>query len=198
MQMLYGYHQAPKTIDILRQELQTTTIGTYAPQLGLHLLQNGFKVSIINHNPKLVTVEDRDKSSKELIEQFAKRLQTADLTENDKMIMRMFIDFLQKGGNLVVKIPSAEDISREITHKRPLIALLQNGAWYTRSADRPFSDIFHMVVVTGLDDKFIYFNDPHAQHGGSSKSTHTEFFYALYSSALADPDNASLITVEKT
>lgn len=197
MQMIYEYYRIPITLEKLREDLKTTEIGTYAPQLGMHLLEQNFYVEIITHNPKLITL-NKQLNSREKIEHHLDELMTDKTTSaNDKIVFGMFLNFIKAGGSINAAIPSIEHIRHEITQGRPLIAFLQSGAWYTTGSERPYSDIFHIVTVTGLDDEFVYFNDPRWVHGGRSKRTYEEFLYALYSSTLADPDNGCLIKVNK-
>src|SRR3989344_4462690 len=104
-----------------------------------------------------------------------------------------FITYLQDSGRLHVAIPTLKEIRQETNAGRPVIALVQNSIWYSRVPGRPFSDIFHLVVITGVDDAYVYINDPHWKFGGQVKHTHEEFLFALYSSSLGDVDNGSVI-----
>jgi len=63
-------------------------------------------------------------------------------------------------------------------------------------SDKPVFN-FHFNVVTGIDDNYVYVNDPLWDgRGGKNKYTITEFLYGLYASAYGDLDNASLIKIK--
>jgi len=57
---------------------------------------------------------------------------------------------------------------------------------------------FHFNIITGIDDKYVYVNDPLPDsRGGKKKYTKKDFFYGLYASAYGDLDNVSLLLVRK-
>lgn len=56
---------------------------------------------------------------------------------------------------------------------------------------------FHLNVITGIDENYIYVNDPlWDERGGKKKYKKKDFFYGLYASAYADLDNASLMIIK--
>ena len=197
LQMIYKYYHKPISYDQLKKDLKLDTIGGYLPQLGNHFLQNNFKTSIITHHPKLVMVDDKDKKSEDLIEQFYEYKNKSISSKQDLKVLDLFIKYMESGGELRAKVPNFDDINRELVNKRPLIALINNSVFYAKQPERPFSDIFHLVVVTGYDDKFTYLNDPHWKFGGKVRYSNQLFLYALYSSTLGDLDNGSLLTIRK-
>ncbi|HIH39222.1 TPA: hypothetical protein HA219_00645 [Candidatus Woesearchaeota archaeon] len=107
--------------------------------------------------------------------------------------MSHFIGFIENGGKITSRIPCREDVQEEIDSKRPLCALMTTNFIYS---DKPVFN-FHFNVVTGIDDNYVYVNDPLWDgRGGKNKYTITEFLYGLYASAYGDLDNASLIKIK--
>lgn len=92
-------------------------MGTYLPQLGKYLIENGFEIEIITMNPYLF----------------------------DKAIFN-----------------------------------------------------FHFNIITGIDEKHIYVNDPMWDYrGGEQKYEINDFMYAIYASTYGDLDNASIMKIKK-
>jgi len=57
---------------------------------------------------------------------------------------------------------------------------------------------FHASVATGMDDKYVYVNDPLPnKHGGKVKYKKDEFLYAMYGVLAADLDNSTFTLVKK-
>jgi predicted double-glycine peptidase len=170
---------------------------TYTPQLGLYLLNKGFEVEIITFNPWLFRYRDKLKINPiEDVEEFYERIKRKRISVEIKRPSKFFIDFMKKGGKVVVRVPDEKDIRTEIEHGRPLIALLTTNFLYPKATKRTFN--FHANVITGIDAKYVYVNDPLANiNGGRRKHLIPEFMYGLYASAYGAPDNASLIKIRR-
>ncbi len=193
LKMLYDYYHIPVSLGDLRRDILLSSVGTYMPHLAQHLKRKGFTTEIIIHNPKIFRVEDKILSQPVLLRAIQNRLEGQEISERDREGIKVFITYLQDSGRLHVAIPTLKEIRQETNAGRPVIALVQNSIWYSRVPGRPFSDIFHLVVITGVDDAYVYINDPHWKFGGQVKHTHEEFLFALYSSSLGDVDNGSVI-----
>ena len=71
LSMLLGYYNIKKTVLDLKRDIKVYDgVGTYVPQLGRYLLDNGFEVEIVTINPHLFTKKLSVKSHKELIAYF--------------------------------------------------------------------------------------------------------------------------------
>lgn len=105
-----------------------------------------------------------------------------------------FIRFIKKGGILSIRVPTKIDISKEIFEGRPVCALITSNFLIHDKAG--FN--FHFNLVTGIDENFIYANDPLLDNrGGQHKYLIDDFFFALHSSAHGDLDNASIMLLKK-
>ena len=200
LKMIYAYYGIEISMDRLRQDLALTDVGTYAPQLGSHLLKNGFDVEIVTYNPRLVWKQDKNLTSEQLKAKFEDRMQSAD--QNDKFVLEYFVNFMNNGGSVKVKIPSIEELDEETKAGRPVIVFLTNAVLYDKNiADlkgRPFSYTFHTDVVTGVMDGKVAVNDPYfEEEGGEKEYPVDEFMFAVHSSSLGDLDNGCFIKIRK-
>ncbi len=200
--MIYAFYRIKKEYSRLQKELTTNRVGTYAPQLGINLLQNGFQVEIVTHNPRLVEVKDKNLNQKQLASKFTQELKRAK-NASDKRALKFFMKFMGLGGKITIKVPTISDIKEEIESKRPLIAYFTNAPLYDWEPDiylmdRPIWKTMHIAVVSGIDPENVYINDPMWDNNGGQKSYPIEqFFYAVYTSALGDLDNACLMKIRR-
>ncbi len=192
--MLLQHYDLDRSITTLKQKIEVYKgMGTYAPQLGKYLIDNGFDVELITQNPHLFTIQDRDKSQKELGLYF-KDLIKNNTKESRVNSLKHFDEYLTSNGKITVQVPSIDDIKKEISQGRPLIALLTSSFL---EHDKPGFN-FHFNIITGIDDTFIYVNDPLSdKRGGKKKYIINDYMYALYASAFGDLDNGSFLKVSK-
>ena len=192
--MITSYHKKNITFAKIKSEIKTDKLGTYNPQLGSYLIKQGFDVEIVTFNPGLFTNQNKGKSKKRLLDHFENLLKTKKVPQAKKVI-RYFIKFLKDGGKLTIRIPNEEDIRNEIQNKRPLIAALTSNFFF---GDIPRYN-FHFNVATGIDNQFIYANDPLSDHrGGKHKFPISDYFFAIYASGqgpVDNLDNPSLIKI---
>jgi len=194
LSMLLKYYNIQKSVSELKKHIKVYKgIGTYVPQLGKYLIENGFDVEIITMNPYLFTKKFGNKSQEDLITYF-KSLSSKNKKENFKKGLGFFEEFIESGGKLTVKIPTVEDIKDEISQGRPMGALITSNFLLF---DRPIFN-FHFNIITGLDKTHIYVNDPLDDYrGGKHKYPINDFMYAIYASAYGDLDNASIMKIKK-
>ena len=191
--MILSYYGLDKSFDDLKSVINVDEIGTYAPQLGSYLIKNGLYTEIITMHPKLFTFKDKGMDNKEILNHF-QNLYPNLKSEQDKKVLEYFIEFLNNNGRINVKIPSKEDIIEEINNKRPICALLTSNFLL---GDKPIFN-FHFNVITGIDNEFIYVNDPlWDNRGGRHKYLISDFFFGLYASILGDLDNGCLIKIKR-
>ncbi len=193
LSMILKYYGVDKSIEDLKKEIKTFDFGTYMPQLGLYLLNNGFDVEIVTLNPLLFTKNFESKSDKEILEYF-EFIYEKNKDNKFGRPLKFFLDFLKAGGKIVVKIPSFEDVKNEILEKRPLgVLLTSNFLLY----DKAIFNV-HFNIITGFDENYVYVNDPMWDfRGGKKKYFINDFFYGVYASAYGDLDNASIMKVKK-
>lgn len=192
--MLMKYYDIDKSIDEMKKDIKVYEgMGTYAPQLGKYLIKNGFDIEIITMNPYLFTKKFNNHSPEDLIKYF-ENLYEKTKKDNFKEPLRFFNEFIKAGGKLTLKVPTIEDIREEISNDRPLGALITSNFLLFDKAN--FN--FHFNIITGIDEKYIYVNDPMWDYrGGKQKYEIDDFIYAVYASAYGDLDNASIMKIKK-
>lgn len=192
--MLIRYYGFNKDVKEIKRTIKVYEgVGTYAPQLGIYLIKNNFKVEIITMNPFLFVKRMENKSQEFLLKHLEKVYKNAKKIKFKRPV-RFFIEFIKLGGKLTVRVPTVKDIQEEIENKRPLIALITSN--FLRGDKPKFN--FHFNVITGIDEKYIYVNDPlWDERGGKHKYKTNDFIYALYASAYGDSDNASLLKIKR-
>lgn len=191
IQMLLKYYGIDLDLQELKKEIEIDNTGTYAPQLGLYLINKGFAVEIVSLHPSLFTKKDENLSQDKILERFNQLYKNSQSQQNKK-ILKHFINFMKANGKIKVKIPDKEEIIEEIKNQRPIGALMTSN--FLTSKKPGFN--FHFNLINGIDDEFIYANDPLPdERGGKNKYLIKDFFYGLYCSAYGDMDNACLIKV---
>lgn len=189
--MIFAYNGIHTSIEKLRKEIKVDETGTYAPQLGSYMISKGLEVELVTLHPSLLTLKDINRNSRYLIKRFEK-LKEKSKSEQNKMVLGYFIDFLRDGGRIKVKIPNENDVRQEIEQGRPVGALLTSN--FLNSSTPRFN--FHFNLITGIDSKNIYVNDPWpGKRGGKQKYKLGDFFFGIYSSMYGDLDNGCLIKV---
>ena len=194
LSMIMSYYGINKSIADIKDSVKVYEgIWTYMPQLGEYLLQNGFDVEIITMNPLIFTKQFEIKTQEELIKYFDK-LETENTKEKSKEPLLFFKKFLKAGGRITPKIPNIHDFKEEISNNRPIIALVTSNFLWSDKAN--FN--FHFNIITGIDENYIYVNDPMWDNrGGKHKYEINDFMYAIYASAYGDIDNASIMKIRK-
>ncbi|MBS3172355.1 C39 family peptidase [Candidatus Woesearchaeota archaeon] len=193
LSMIFKYYGLNIPFEQIIKDLEVDTVGTYAPQLGLYLIKHGFDIEIITLHPTLFTKNDYLMNQEEILLRIEDLFNKTKLEQNKKTL-NYFIEFLKSGGKIKVKIPSKEDIIEEIKYNRPITALMTTN--FLNYNEPKFN--FHFNVITGIDNEFVYVNDPWPDNtNGKKKHKINEFFYGIYASAYADLDNACLIKIKK-
>ena len=195
LSMLMKYYDIDKSVTELKEDIKVYEgLGTYAPQLGKYLIENKFEVEIITMNPYLFTRQFGDKSQGELIKNFEDLHGKTKKDHQFKEQLRFFKEFMELGGKLNLKVPTINDIKGEISNKRPLNAVITSN--FLLSDKAGFN--LHFNIITGIDEEFIYVNDPLDNYkGGNQKYEINDFMYAIYASASGDLDSASIMKIIK-
>ncbi|MES2225613.1 MAG: C39 family peptidase [Patescibacteria group bacterium] len=192
IRMLLAYHGIEANQEAILKEVKIHKgWGTFTPQWGIFLMNHGFKVEIITQNPKLFTAKDRGKKKAVLLKVLEERLGIAD-SKTDIAAIKEYITYLKQGGVLTVKIPDVRDIQEEIRSKRPLLAELTSN--WLLGLRRNVN--FHFNVITGIDAKYAYVNDPlwHSA-GGKKRYPIADYLFALHASSYGSPDEGCLMKV---
>ncbi len=193
LQMIFAYYGVTKSYQQIKEAVVTHKVGTYTPQLGQYLLNEGFKTNIYTMNPSLFVLSDREKSQQDLLKTVNK-MKLITLKSKDRRTVQYFCDYLQQGGVLTPSIPDESTIRKEIEKGRPLLALLTSN--FLSGSKRDFN--FHFNVITGIDKTHIYCNDPLSdKRGGKKMYKIADYLYAIHASAYGDIDNACIMSVGK-
>lgn len=190
--MVMAYHGVEKSIPDLAREVDVKEkVGTYMPQLGTCLLRNGFSAEMVTMNPFAFTRSMADLPKDELSDHLFciyKETQKDDLRE----AAGYFIEFLEEGGALDIKVPTVDDIVNELDAGRPSMTLLTSHFLLN---DRPAYN-FHFNVITGLEDGKVHVNDPLWNFMGGKKSYPVDdFMYGIHAGAFGALDHASIMRV---
>ena len=73
LEMLLKFHGSDLNIEQIKKVIAPDETGTYAPQLGEYLIDNGFSVGIITMQPSLFTTKDSRLSQSQIFNQMLKR-----------------------------------------------------------------------------------------------------------------------------
>ncbi len=192
--MILEYYGIKKSIDELKKDIPLFKgVGTYTPELGLYLLSQNFEVEIVTMNPHLFNASFKNASKKKTLTHLKKKHEKMKGKEMKKCI-EFFIKFIEAGGKLTVRVPNAEDIKEEIRNKRPLVVQLTSD--FLSTAYLGFN--FHYNVVTGLDKKKVYVNDPLWDTAGGRRAYEiNEYLYAIHAAAFGEADNASIMKIKQ-
>lgn len=190
VQMVTAFFGTEISLEQLKKEIRLYDVGTYAPQLGIFLLDHGYKVELTINNPFLFTVADRAASQDKILKNIQNIAEKN--TEPERVdVLRYFIDFMKKGGKIRVAIPDRAYIQKNISSALPMIAL---GTTNFLTRDTPGYN-FHFTVITGIDDEKITINDPGYEYGGEKNILINDLLFALHASSYGDFDNGSLLTI---
>ncbi len=194
--MLLKYYKVPFSYQKLKKDLGVFKEGTYAPQLGLYLLNNGFKATIVTQHPRIFTIHSKFKNAAELLTHL-ETVKKVLKSKGDKQAIKFFIDFVKAGGKIIVQVPNAKIMKQELGKKRPMIALLTH--WFLFKSKFTPRFTLHFNVITGLDNKYVYVNDPDwgKPFGGKHKHKIEDYLYAIHASTQSYADNSSLLLINK-
>ncbi|MFH1064015.1 MAG: C39 family peptidase [Candidatus Woesearchaeota archaeon] len=178
MAMVMQYHGVDTTRKEIVDNIHMLDTGIYPQQVGTYMMKRGFDVEFVLCNPHIFTLRDNDRSIESLIKKFERRLSSDKYAYKDAVSLMKYLDFCYAGGIINVKIPDYSDLESEIIGGRPVIA---NVTTRFHKAKHPRFN-HHYVVVTGVDGKNVYVNDPswHKVRGGKQKYTIDEFLFAIH------------------
>lgn len=191
--MLMKFYGLNISMEEVKKDIEVDETGTYIPQLGAYLLERGFDVEIVGLHPAMFTKKDEGMSQEKVLERFRFLLDQSK-NEKNRKVLKFFVQFMEKGGIVNVKIPSEEDLRDELEEGRPVGVLLTSNFLL---GDKPNFN-FHFNVVKGVDGEYVYVNDPlPSKEGGEQKYGIKNFMYGVYASLHGDLDNACFMKVRK-
>src|SRR3989344_6612380 len=167
--MVMSYYGLDISIPKINSELNRDyKKGMNAPEIGLYLVSNQFDAGIITFNAGAFVKSDELCGA----ERFLSIIQES--KNYLKKRADCFEDFIAMGGKVKLKVPTLDDIVFEIKAGRPLIANMTNRFMFAKK-DPHFNE--HYCVITGIDDKFVYVNDPFYKR---RECGHNDFLFGLY------------------
>ncbi|MBW2991467.1 C39 family peptidase [Candidatus Woesearchaeota archaeon] len=198
LKMLLEYYGIKLSLKKLKSKIRVYKDGIYTAQLADFFLKNNFNVEIVTLNPKLFTKRDEKKKNIDLVSHFQKLLTDKEtskkLKEDDKRGIKYFIKFVKNKGKIKIKIPDEKDLKTEIKNKRPVIAILTTNFLLGK---KPRFNL-HYNVVTGIDKKYVYVNDPLWDYrGGKHRYLIKDFLFGLYASSYPYVGDGSLMKIKK-
>ena len=192
-QMVLGYFNKPKTLAEIKKSVKMYKIGSYIPQLGIYIQTQGFKTEIVTLHPQLFTKQDETMTQLEVHQRLGQRKQAFEKTPKYTALIH-FVNYLKSGGKVTPKIPNFTVIEQAIAAGNPIICSYTSN--FLVGKEPKFN--YHSAVITGIDEKYIYVNDPLWDYrGGEQRYLREDFLYALYGCLSPDADNGCLMIVSK-
>jgi len=188
--MLLAFHGEPVPIEDLKGSIEDWFFTT----LGCDLLRRGYAVRMKSLHPSLFTVHDvgRLTTTEGILARLDVVGRKENLSDDEGLALRYARAFVEQGGVIEAGIPVADDIRREIELGFPLITVFEHNLL---GGDLPGSYL-HANVITGIDEQYVYVNDPlWDERGGRQRYPIESFLYAIHAATMGDLDNGSLVMV---
>ncbi|MEI8364674.1 MAG: papain-like cysteine protease family protein, partial [archaeon] len=187
---IYPYELIDNLLFSKQLSLKTPKLNKVEEEKLMKELKNNFDVTLITLNPHLFTLKHRKLNQKQILNYFINKLKlTKD--KQHKMVIKYFIEFIEKGGKVKIKIPDMEDIRTEIKNDRPLMVAF-TSRFLTQNEAKLNS---HANIVTGFDNDYVYINDPE-KIISKQKYKINEFLYGVYASAHNNIDDDCFMLVK--
>ncbi len=191
--MLLAHHGINRTVEEITQEITMYDWGTTTPQLALYLEKTGFDTEIITMHPRLFHLGHRFTTRDEVLTHLQQLQPALEASELDAAALHWFISYVKAGGTITTKVPSFQDITRELHAGRPVISMLTHWFLFASQFEPRFTG--HFNIITGINDTNILVNDPDwgTPFGGKHVHNKENYLYAIYASAYQSIDNACLL-----
>lgn len=193
VRMILHHFGIERSLTELATKLRYGNFGTYISDNGLLFLNEGLSVTLVTANTILFDFDDRKKltNKKKVLIYLKKLLQGKMKTMQPfKPGIRIMVEFLEKGGNVVVEIPSKQHIIKAIDRGDLVMALIVPNAFST------IGSFHHFVTVYGYDASSVYIADPWPK-AKAGKVSWEDFLYGVHASTVGDLDTGSLLVVGK-
>ena len=194
VQMVLDYFGIQKTTKELKKDLYYGKFGTYLYDLGILFLNEGLEVTLITANSILFSGKERKKikTKKAVREHLTKLLKSrAKELQEHKRTMKLFVDFIDQGGDVVIEIPQFKHVREAINKNKLVIPNFHLNAMGV--LDESDFD-YHTFVITGFDSKHVYFEDPYPKVK-TNKALIEDFMFAVHAGTSADIDNGSFLVI---
>ena len=187
--MILDHFGIESTEEDLKKRMRYEEGGTSIYDNGLRCLEKDLKATLITANPIIFEKElqGKIKTKKALFQVLAAYGRKNSKKRNQ---VKIFKDFANSGGKVVIEIPTFEHIKKAIDSNQLVLALLYGRALGAKQGG------FHFVVVSGYKKDFLYINNP-LPGSRTGWFPVKDFIYALYASTCFDMDNGSLLQVGK-
>ena len=183
----YGYKLSPGDIQSkipVRYDTNNKPYGTLIMDIAIWLKSIEFTVTIDCFDTEIIDRSWKDLSNNQIIDKLNK-LKSGDCRTVVSMEVRNilidgYIEMLAKGVKLRISMLRGE-LLRDLISKGPFLPIVNYNYLYDSPRDRYVSkgkkyvsdDIegkttAHAVIVTGMDERKIYINDPDEKHGGQN------------------------------
>lgn len=140
VQMVLRHYGVEVDLDKIKQAKVPGTAATWDPDGACLLQRFGVQAAIVMNNPRLFPPDEAIKL-KTPLDQFHHVL--VKLTEKNFESTRCLLEFLYRGGNLRLEIPSLSHIKQSIIAGHPVIATMYAKALGTKEGG------YHAVIVAG-------------------------------------------------
>jgi hypothetical protein len=116
------------------------------PDLAYSAIKIGFKAKLIGFNPLII-----QKSQKELKDQIKERIKTNE--GYGKAYAESYFKFLTVGGEIVIKIPTLEDINKALAINVPVILGIRPAILHLEGN---FNQLHSIVIIGAENTEYIY------------------------------------------
>ena len=199
LKMLYRYYGHDREVAEIAAALELIPTGVYAQELGYHLLQHGFGVTLVTRDTVRFPLIYGRMCAQELHAAIAARLAATPDGHKEGAFWRGLLRFRDAGGTFDLCMPTLEaTIAPALQCGHPVMVCLDAKTLYQFQdlADGPvdersYGQAGHYVILTALDDHEVTIADPSATFGGVNRYPRQRFLYAWYSfqayTLLAEP-----------
>ncbi|MCL5113877.1 MAG: C39 family peptidase [Patescibacteria group bacterium] len=192
VRMILAYYGINKTLKNLQSKLYYGDAGTSIFDNGALLLENKLKTNAITAQPLLFPPDKtrKLKTRKSVINLIKNKMEDK---EYERFIdnFKTFLKYFEKGGNIIIEIPSFQHIKNAINNESPILALMNAQALGSNEGK------FHFVVITGYKDNEVCINNPWPPSIHQGWFPIEKFLYGVHTSTCADIDNGTFIIPSK-
>jgi len=178
LKMLYHYYGKRLSIDDILSGLKIYRVGTYATQLGTHLIENGFDVRIKCWDSRIFVQKHKKMKTKSVLNSLKNILDSGKKIEGiSRRGFRFMVRFLEAGGKVELNYTKERDITEALKSGNPPILCIERKSLYGNEK----GEKGHFVIVSGADKKNFIINDSGHGHGGIKKYPKEDLMFALHS-----------------
>ncbi|MBI4506443.1 MAG: hypothetical protein HY691_12975 [Chloroflexi bacterium] len=192
LKMIYEYYGRVREIHEISAALQMMPTGVYAQELGYHLRLSSFGARLITRDTTRLPVQYAAMDPAAIRDDLTARLERVPPErQKERIYLRGLLRFLEVGGEIEVRVPTIDDLARNVAAGHPVVCSLDVKALYEHDGAHTEEDPAdwlrlgpgaHYVVVSGVEGDRVWVNDPSSRrHGGIRAYPRERFLYAWYS-----------------